>query len=67
MGTRATATRASSARPHQMAGIVEGMGDLRGVRGGWLRRAGRKARCVLKVTFSAGDVAAPARSPKPPR
>lgn len=26
MGTRATATRASNARPHQMAGIVGDMG-----------------------------------------
>lgn len=42
MGTRATATRASSARPHQMAGIVEGMGICAGCAVvGFGERAGR--------------------------
>ncbi len=39
------------------------------MRGGGLRRAGRRPdhRFTLESHFCAGDVAAPARSPKPPR
>jgi hypothetical protein len=43
------------------------MGICAELRGGQLGRAGRKPGLILKVTFSAGDVAAPARSPKQPR
>ncbi len=69
MGTRATAARASSARPHQMAGIVEGMGICAGCAVvGFGEQAGwPDHRFTLESHFCAGDVAAPACSPKPPR
>lgn len=50
MGTSATAARASRARPHQMAGMVEGMGMCAAAR--WLLGAGYVSGVSWRLTVA---------------